>query len=82
MVSGVILFDNPLEYLKKAQEIAVEKPLTIYGSLHIAQVFKYGKLVRGDEKQGRWWKGWILKFSTFKVLKHGIKLPLDDRRDS
>ena len=50
---GIIIYENPIEYLPKAEEIALENNVTVYDSLYIAQALKYGKLATSDEKQGK-----------------------------
>ncbi len=49
----IILYENPLEYLREGEMIALENHIPIYDALYIAQALKYGNLVTSDEKQGK-----------------------------
>ncbi|ASJ13517.1 nucleotide-binding protein [Thermococcus thioreducens] len=50
---GIILYENPLQYLPEGEKIALEHKITVYDALYIAQALKYGKLATSDEKQGK-----------------------------
>ncbi len=50
---GIILYENPLQYLQEGETIALEHKITIYDALYIAQALKYGRLATSDEKQGK-----------------------------
>ncbi|NJE06063.1 PIN domain-containing protein [Thermococcus sp. M36] len=49
---GIILYENPLQYLSEGEKIALEHKITVYDALYIAQALKYGTLATSDEKQG------------------------------
>ena len=49
---GIILYENPLQYLPEGERIALEHKITVYDALYIAQALKYGELATSDEKQG------------------------------
>ncbi len=50
---GIILYENPLQYLPEGEKIALEHKITVYDALYIAQALKYGNLATSDEKQGK-----------------------------
>ncbi len=50
---SVVLFENPLQYLKEARKIAAETGITVYDALYITQGLRYGTLATSDEKQGK-----------------------------
>jgi len=50
---GIILYENPLQYLSEGEKIALEHKITVYDALYIAQALKHGKLATSDEKQGK-----------------------------
>ncbi|NJE75919.1 type II toxin-antitoxin system VapC family toxin [Thermococcus sp. ES12] len=50
---GIILYENPLQYLPEGEKIALEHKITVYDALYIAQALKYGRLATSDEKQGK-----------------------------
>ena len=50
---GIILYENPLQYLPEGEKIALEHRVTVYDALYIAQALKYGSLATSDEKQGK-----------------------------
>jgi len=49
----VVVFERFENYLKNAVKIAVDKKVTVYDSLYIAQAKKVGKLLTSDDRQGR-----------------------------
>ncbi len=50
---GIILYENPLQYLPEGETIALEHRITVYDALYIAQALKYGNLATSNEKQGK-----------------------------
>ena len=52
-IKGIILYEDPLQYLQEGEKIALEHGVTVYDALYIAQALKYGRLATGDEKQGK-----------------------------
>lgn len=49
----VVIFEPLERYLENAIEIAMNKIITVYDALYIAQAKEIGKLLTSDEKQGK-----------------------------
>ncbi len=49
----VVVFERFENYLKNAVKIAVDKKVTVYDSLYIAQAKNVGKLLTSDDRQRR-----------------------------
>lgn len=49
----VVIFEPFEKYLENAVEIAMDKKITVYDALYIAQADKIGKLLTSDDKQRR-----------------------------
>ncbi|WP_232460745.1 type II toxin-antitoxin system VapC family toxin [Thermococcus barossii] len=67
---GIILYENPLQYLPEGEKIALEHKITVYDALYIAQALKCGRLATSDEKQGKQRKSSASRCSIFKAPRH------------